>query len=292
MAERDLTFANFNLSESVYDIGDGVLREMADATGHELAPAPDVDNLGGLIGAIGPAKELQANISHVQEILGTDQTALNLARGWVTRTGLLTPVERHFPDDRFEVHTSGIKVAIITGGVRNWMARRELRLAQLSGSQRFIPTTLLVAGNRVLKSVEGPDVTDGMTEADYLESIVKPRLNNLGLASEVVRVDSEVGNDVMRAAAEAAARAYDFDNVGNGVAIVSNAGAWVQNAGQFRRALREIVPSFDETPGQLLVVSDGFKLGETGAEPTSTHQNPFTALGQIARNAQELAHHQ
>lgn len=292
MAERVLTFDQFSLSDSVYDLGGGVLHEMAASTGHELTAEPDADNLGGLISAIGPAKELQANIGRVQEVLGTDQDALELAREWVSRTGLLSPVERFFPDDRLLVNSTGYEVAVITGGVRNWMARRAIRLAQLSGSQEFIGTTLLVAGNRVMKTAEGPDVTEGMTEADYLDAVVKPQLGNIGLHSEVIRVDSVVGDDVMRAAAEAAAERNDLSDEGNSVAIVSNAGAWVQNAGQFRRAMQSLVPVFDATSAQLLVVSDGFKLGETGAEPTSTHQNPFTALGQIARNAQELVRHQ
>lgn len=292
MAERDLTFANFNLFNNVYDIGDGVLHEMANVTGHELAPAPDVDNLGGLISAIGPAKELQANISHVQEILGTDQDAIEIARDWVTRTGLLTPVERFFPSNPYKAGDCELGIAVVTGGVRNWMARRAIRLAQLSGGADPLETTFLVAGNRVMKPAEGADVREGMTEADYMEAVIQPQLSNIGLDSEVIRVDSGVGDDVMRAAAVAVSGRYDLHDPSKGVFLVSNAGAWVQNSGQFRRALRQITPNFDARSSQLAVASDSFKLGETGAEPTSTHQNPFTALGQIARNAQELARHQ
>ncbi len=292
MAERNLTFDQFELTDDVYELGGGVLHEMAHAAEHELSDEPDVDNLGSLIGAIGPAKELQANIGRVQEVLGTDKNALELARGWVTRTGLLTPVENDFPRSHDSEGYGDIRIVVITGGVRNWMARRAIRLAQLSGGSDHIETTLLVAGNREMKPAEGPDVREGMTEADYMQEAIRPQLGNIGVSSEVIHVDSTVGDDVMRAAAEATANAYDFSDGANGVAIVSNAGAWVQNAGQYRRAMRAVIPSFDDTYAQLLVVSDGFKLGETGTEPTSTHQNPFTALGQIVRNAQELVRHQ
>lgn len=279
--EESLTFANFRPGvDSVYDIGGGVIREMADAFGHILGDGPKVDTLGQLITAVGPLKTLQDNIGHVQEVLGTENDASNMVRNWVTRTGLLTPVERSFMTA--EVPTDVPELVVITGGVRNWMVRR----ADVARGLEPIGRILLVGGNRVMSAAEGPDVAPGMTEADYLERVVAPTFENATVAS----VESREASGVMAAAAQA----ITASGIRN-VTVASNAGAWVQNAGQLRRALRGPAfaygPGYDADGTELFVVSDGFPLG-TGDEPTATHQNPLTALGIIARNAQELTRHQ
>lgn len=276
---------------TVYDIGateahpQGVAQEMAAAFGHELTPQPNTDNLGGLISKVGPAKELQANIAGVQEALGTDDDAVTIARGWAERSGLLVPVERLYATaERAE---GAITLAVVTGGVRNWMSRRADRVATLAQA-RPLEGVLLAAGNRVMKPTEGPDVEEGMTEADYMHDVVAPQLGELGISTEVLRVDSGVGDEVMRAAV-----AKTSDLVGLGaerIAVVSNAGAWVQNGGQYRRAAMEVAQGFDVWNDQFEVISDGFPLG-TGIEPTATHQNPFSAAGQIARNLREFTQH-
>lgn len=279
MSER-LTFVNFEIrNDSVLEIGSGVVPEMARAFGHELAPTPDVDNLGQLIGVVGPAKELQENIGLVQEKLGTDNDAVGIATDWVERTGLLLPVSRSYMNAEAELQN--FDMAVITGGVRNWMVRRAERL--LPELDR-VDRVSLVAGNRLMKTTEGPDVREGMTEADFMGSVVRDLLADAGVEVEVVRVDSGMGNEVMDAAAE-------HIGASDTILVASNAGAWVQNTGQLRRAARSLHSDFDRDGKQLFVVSDSFPVG-TGAESTSTHQNPFTALGQIARNAQELVRQQ
>ncbi len=280
--KRQVTFETFNpRTESVYEIGNGVMREMAEAFEYELTATPDVDNLGGLIGAVGPAKELQENIGRVQEELGTDNGAVDIARDWVERSGLLAPVARSYMAPEQGIATQNFDLAVISGGVRNWMLRRAERLVPELDK---VGRVLLVAGNRTMKTTEGPDVEEGMTEADYMDGVVRSLLTEAGVEVEMVRVDSGSGNEVMETAAE---------HIGSdeSVLVASNAGAWVQNAGQLRRAIRKECPRFDETGNRLFVVSDSFPLG-TGQEPTATHQNPFTALGQIARGAQELVRHQ
>ena len=137
-----------------------------------------------------------------------------------------------------------------------------------------------------MKLAEGADVIEDMTEADYMKQVVAERLASLNIATTVVEVDSGVGDQVMDAGAQKAAEMVDL--VAAKISVVSNAGAWVQNAGQFRRAVRKVGgPEFDRDGRQLFAVSDSFPLG-TGAEPASTHQNPFSAAGQIVRNLQEL----
>ncbi|MFO0920614.1 MAG: hypothetical protein U0451_03000 [Candidatus Saccharimonadales bacterium] len=274
-------FSNFTLGDSVYDIGDNVLQEIATAFEYDLTVEPSVDNLGGLIGVVGPAKELQENIGEVQRRLGVNGDSLSLATDWVKRSGLLTPVARSFATPEYGIDDTIFDVAVITGGVRNWMMRRANRLVEEKNKVRDV---YLVAGNRAMKTSEGEDVEEGMTESDYMQDVVNEVLKVAGLRVEIARVESSVGNEVMAMAADGISPTAT-------VLISSNAGAWVQNSGQLRRALRDRHSNFDKEGDRLFVISDEFPLG-TGKETTATHQNPFSALGQIARNAQEIVRHQ
>lgn len=137
-----------------------------------------------------------------------------------------------------------------------------------------------------MKPGEGHDVVEGMTEADYMESVIAPRLGEVGIASEVLRVDSGVGDEVMRAAAHRASELVDLGEAH--ITVASNAGAWPQNAGQFRRAAQVVRQGFDMQGGQLEAIADSFPLG-TGTEPAATHQHPLSAVGQIVRNLQEFS---
>jgi hypothetical protein len=293
----ELTFSNFSLEhdtmEDIYAIGvtdgedNGVIEEIAAAFEYELDETPSVDNLGGLIKKVGPAKELQENIARVQEVLGTDEDAVTIARGWAERSGLLVPIQQSYATA--EVFEEPVDLAIISGGVRNWIHRRAVRLVELQ-AEVGVAEALLIGGNRVMKTAEGPDVEEGMTEADYMSAVILPNLaaGDRGIPASLVRADTGIGDEVMEAGAKALKNHVD-DIESTRMAVVSNAGAWVQNAGQFRRAVQRAVDSsFDKEGSQFFAVSDGFQLG-TGVEPTSTHQNPFSAAGQIVRNAQELA---
>lgn len=287
-------FREFNIETNtindIYQIGndathEGVIPEIAAAFSYDLTKQPSTENLGGLIAAVGPAKELQSNIGLVQSVLGTDESAVDIARGWSNRSGLLLPVEQSYKTG--ENIDGNIAAAVVTGGVRNWMIRRIERLSQLTKS-REVNQVLLVAGNREMKPSEGADVEEGMTEADYMRTIIAQKLASLGIAARFVAVESGVGDNVMSRGVDELKKIIDPNDR---VAVVSNAGAWVQNAGQFRRALVHpdgFGPDFDQNGEQLIVVSDEFPLG-TGVEPAATHQNPFSAIGQIVRNAQELA---
>lgn len=274
-------FSNFTLGDSVYGIGDNVLQEIATAFEYDLTAEPSVDNLGGLIGVVGPAKELQENIGEVQRRLGTNGDSLSLATDWVERSGLLIPVARSFTTPEYGIEDTIFDVAVITGGVRNWMMRRANRLVE---EKDKVSDVCLVAGNRVMKTSEGEDVKEGMTESDYMKDVISEVLKAAGLSVEIVRVESSVGNEVM------ARVAHEISSTST-VLVSSNAGAWVQNSGQLRRALRDRHGNFDEEGDRLFVISDEFSLG-TGKEPVATHQNPYSALGQITRNAQEIVRHQ
>lgn len=305
-----LTFASYRPDrdglEGIYEIGateerpEGVLHEISATFGHELTPTPDAENIGELINAVFRDKELQKNIGRAQEVLGTDDNAVAIARGWVERSGLLIPVERTYitaadiPEEAAEEYeTSGrpyFKVAAMSGGVRNWMMRRIDRLEELHRTVG-IGSVLLAAGHRPMSTGEGPDVEEGMVEYNYMEQVIMPRVQQLGLWAVLAPAETRNGDEVMAEGAHVLVNEQMMDFTADRLAVVSNAGAWVQNGGQIRRAVRSVIrPDFDNHGNQLFAVSDEFPLG-TGTEPTATHQNPFSALGQIARNAQELVRH-
>ncbi len=276
-----LTFANFNPAEhSVYEIGGDVLPQMAEVFGHTLENDPDVDNLGQLIELIGPAKELQQNIQGVQQRIGANEDAVDLARSWVERSGLLTPVERSFLDPEDTSRRDDELVGIITGGVRNWMQRRADLALKLTEEGVIFKKIILAAGHREMAQGEGQDVAQRMTEIEYMNLVLANKLH--GHASDVVQilaVDSGVGDDVGRRVASS------VDESDDEPLVISNAGVWVQNAGQISRGFRDEYGA--PVQKDVHVVSDQFPLG-TGEEPTATHQNPFSALSLIIRNSQEF----
>lgn len=271
---------------AVLEIGGGVVPEMAKAFGVSLAGGTTEEALGRLISAVGPAKTLQDNIAHAKEVLGLD--AITISRDWAERSGLLVPVSRPYMRGVTEegagaVSPQSVDVAVITGGVRNWMHRRTEYLAESVESGTGVGRVILAGGNRAMGTAEGPDVQQGMREQDYLEAVVAPRLGELGLRTEVLAVPSASGNQV-NAAVAGCLRPEDT------VMYVGNAGQWVQGAGQLRRAARGVMPGFDADGSQLHVISDGFPLGD-GTQPPAAAQHPVSALGIIARNAQELTRH-
>src|SRR5665213_268283 len=107
------------------------------------------------------------------------------------------------------------------------MNRRATRLVQLDAANG-VGQVLLVAGNRPMQESEGPDVKAGMTEADYMEQVVAERLADLGISRSLIKVDSPIGDDVMETAARKAQSLGALERDMR-IAVVSNAGAWVQN---------------------------------------------------------------
>ncbi len=293
MSEK-LTFDNFSPlehgREAVYRIGasdgisEGVAKKMANAFSFKLTDAPEVENINSLIDKIAKDKLLQNNIEAAISVLG--ENAINITRDWAISSGLLIPVERSYlTAERID---GDIDLAIISGGMRNWMERRASRLIELNKSRK-IGAVLLVGGNRIMKVSEGPDVIEGMTEADYMQSVVAARLGDSDISSEIMRVDSGKGIDVMRGAVEKSSELVDMAN--DHITVVSNAGIWPQNGGQYLHAATEFDSNFNKNPDHFEVVSDSFELGVTGNEPSLTHQNPISAIGAIARNLYELTRH-
>jgi hypothetical protein len=268
----------------VYGLSDKLLHEMANALAYgELGELPTEQALRGFIRHVGPAKLLQDNIDLVRARLRTHRDAVRIAADWTDRSGVLMPMDGSFlnPGQRASEETD----VIITGGVCRWELRRMEELIRQIANGRPIGRVFLVAGSREMAASEHDLVAayrvrhdDGPTESDVMEGVIAPWLKFIGLDVKVVAVPSGVGNEVMAHAALAA------DVVNRTVTVVSNAPAGIQNAAQLRAAARAIDPGYDRNGDQLFVLSAGINVARQGEGP-EMHQNPFTALGQIARNA-------
>lgn len=282
MSAEVRNFRNYQLGDNVHQLAEGLLPEMAETMGYELTDQPDVDNLRGLIGHIGPAKWLQDNIALVRERLGTAEDAQVVAAGWTERSGVMIPMTRSFVSPEIAVPDE-VDSAVITGGVARWMLRRADRLERVTARGMRVGRVVIAAGSRQMRPSEHARVADYAilngaepTEADFARTYMVPALAEAGHETELVAVDSSDGDDVMRAAAEATR--------GGTVLAVGNAPAAIQVAGQYRLAAREASAGFDTSGDQLFMTADTLPVAR-GSEGPATHQNPFTALGQIARSA-------
>jgi hypothetical protein len=281
-------FSNYELESirtserGVAGLAGGLLPEMATVFGQPLSERPDEDELQRLIGTIGPAKTLQDNIAGVQEILGTDADAVTLAADWTERSGVLNPVRRGFVDT--SPLPERLDAIVWGGGVANWIKRR------VELTERFDPLSVgrvvLAAGNRQMGEAEHQLVTtyarqEGRipTETDFIRKYMTGRLALAGFEVEVVAVDSqnaeEINDEVF---------AEKPELLDGSILVVGNAPNVVQAAGQIRLAGRRADAGFDADGRQFYMAGDTIPVARKGEGP-ATHQNPFTALGQIARNA-------
>jgi len=297
-----LTFDSYSPAEhtlsDLYLIGateehpKGVAQEMAETFGVELAP-PSASReeitagFASLRDEVGKSKNLQQNIASVQEKLGTDSDAIGITRDWITRSGLMTPVDRKYITGQ---STSGqpFQALILPDQVYNWSVRMGEKAVELSKNHSV--GKVVLAGSDVGVNVPiGPRMVK-MLSSQYVETIHKPWLrDDRGLNDvETVLVSSTVGDEVMDATAEYLADQVDLKTANIGV--VSVAGAWMQRAGQFRRAVRKIYPDFDQVGAQLSAHVKEFPLGH-GTEPLTAAQNPIAGSGNIPRALEELSLH-
>jgi len=282
-------FGNYDLrnmpENGVFGLSDDLLKDMAEGFGYEgfqHLEQPTEASLREFVGVAGKAKTLQDNIARTEEQLGVRGNANEMAIGWVKRAGIMVPMDRSFVHP--EVSTpKQLDMALITGGVARWVLRRADRLIALKESGVDIGRVVLAAGKRDMGAAEH-DLVAGWpfrgtpTEQNFMRKIVADKLEVAGIAADVLAIDSQKGDEVM-------AEVVDRTGLtGKRTVVVGNTPNGVQNAGALRAAAREADPTYDLRGNQLYVVTDKFPLAEQG-QPPATHQNPLTALGQIARNA-------
>lgn len=299
-----LQFKDFNVgADNVLDIGaipegageparPGIIPEMRTAFGYEG------DDLGGLIKKVAPSKKLQENIDHATVTLGDsavrekigyeDEGGIEVARAWGNRSGLQDEVFRPLMQPAGEIPKEFAAV-VVTDGVVNWM-NRMAEVAKQATEGRKIPLALLVSGGREIGEGEHPDVKGGTPSIDYMSDTLAPGLADSFDRIEVIETGSEEGQSVMQRGVEYLADEEGIELEQARLIIASVAGNWMQKGSQLRAAVKELSGGFDEDAShrQLWVASDSFPLGETGEEPKATHQNPYSAIGNILRGAKLL----
>jgi hypothetical protein len=301
------TFHDYDLRElaqsplGVYELSGRLIPEMAAAFEFDLPHVPTEEALQKFIGAIGPAKTLQDNIQRVQSILGSDSSALDLAASWVDSSQLLLPVERSFSDPNVGLpeHKS-LGTTLFNTGVARWTIRRAQTLLALRSQGYDLGQTLVFAGNRRMEITEHEEVANLMgildvqddpdegksriTEAMFGKHFVVPLLSHAGIRVDLVAVNSRDGDEIFTQGIRA-----NSDILGGGITVIGNAPATIQVAGQLRENARKFSKGYNNngTIPSLYMVGDSLPLARTleQTKSPSTHQNPYTALGQIARSA-------
>ena len=277
-------FSNYELGPGldVYRLADGLLPVVAAAADFDLTKTPTAENLGALVGKVGPDKELQKNIGVVRDALGPE--AKEQIADWIESSGILFPVERGFVDNiALPEKTDAI---VWSGGVANWMLRRA------AFTQRFDPENVgrvfLPLGNRKMKPGEHQLVKTYEkqrgklpTEYEFARTYVLGGLMVAGFEPKpkILPVGENDGDKILDALFE-----REPDLLDGTITVVSNAPNAIQAAGQLRLAAVRADVSFDMRGDQLFMASDSIPLARQG-ESAKTHQNPETALGQLVRNA-------
>ncbi len=288
-------FSNYELGEiaehefGVYQLADELIPEMAETLELDITGRPVQETLGNFIGKFAPDKELQKNISLVQDRISVDEAA-----DWVERSGVLKPIARAFRDETGLPEKFGR--AVLTGGVANWILRRSTVLEQIDPARIY--TVWLVAGDRKMSDNEHQLVKSHRerfawnnvetTEYKFMKKFVLPRLTDAWFNVRDFHAEGQTkGSAVLDDWAkfittiDSAARKSKF-------LVPANAPASIQTAATIREALQKLDPTFDmAAEPQLYMISDTIPVARHG-EGTATHQNPYSALGQILRSAKYL----
>jgi hypothetical protein len=322
-AQAEITFPTYSVGiNNVNEIGataatleepvrPGVITEIKTVFGYEG------DDLRGLIGHVAPHKTLQDNTEFAKEKLSAPgvqelinypgKSAGEIANDWGRRTGLQAPVYRPFmfnPAGAPNGAPYKFDVAIIPERVPNWLERMADSAIRFSRAHRF-GLMALASSEREIGPDETPGVEAGTSAESYMQQAIVPRLESGRIRTEVendrpgvpntfdsielLKTGGKNGDEVMANAANMLAdRGIDLPTAK--IIVFSVAGNWMQTGAQARVGLQSVEAGFDANRWnpQLYVVSDSFPLGITGEEPKTTHQNPFSAIGNILRGAMLL----
>lgn len=293
----DRTFETFDLQNNVTDLSHGLLLEMAEALRFDIGENPDQQKLYEFAGHIGPAKELQDNIAIVQKILGSDRDATSIAADWLERSGMMQPLDRPFVEPGID-RPEKIDTVMFSGGVANWILRRTSVVEWLNPEnvgQVIIPAgerqmgngehQLVATLNRYMLEQHGGNASP-ITETEFAYAIAADRLETAGFDVDLHHFASSNGDEIL---SDTFAKRPEL--LSGNILIAGNAPNAIQAAGQIRLAALKADKTFDSNGDQLFMLSDSVPIARRG-EGKNTHQNPFSALGQIARNAQIIVRNQ
>ncbi|HUP26108.1 MAG TPA: hypothetical protein VM124_00480 [Candidatus Limnocylindrales bacterium] len=285
-------FSNFELGDDVMTLAGGLLPEMAEIFEVDLGQRT-AEDIGRLIGRMGASQVLQENIPLVQERLGTDQSALEIAANWLDRSGVQKSLNRSLwtPSLQAPKHA----VTVMTGAVANWQDRTAYLVADASreagGGEVYIPIGTRVMDSVTEKTNFNVDVffSDSgryPTEAEYAGAFVVPLLEAAGNNVFLKPYNTTNGQEIAERFFEDEPMLYASGYIT--FARVANAGILL--AGQFVRAARD--SGFDQNSNdpQAFVRTDTFPVARTEAEVKNPkeYQNPFTGIRQIAVTAKEI----
>lgn len=294
MAERD--FSNYQLAtDSVYELGSGVVPEMMQVFGVEPGAEPNGVALQGLFTAMREKKALQDNLPAVQAVLGTDLSGLEIAASWVERAGVQKALSRSLWSPEITADTLDIPtVRVARGNVANWSDRTTAQLIEtakpgqklivLGGSRKMgMPTELT---NENIISYKAAHSDDNPTESQYLAEFAVPRLQEAGYDVDFTRFNTQNGDEML-----AELFVHHPELLDHEIEAVTVANAGIQLACQLRKAARVHRSSFDDqSRPQVFVRTDHFPIAHTDEEVRTPRkfQNPQTAIGQILQTAKQL----
>lgn len=283
--QETLTFANFRPGiDEVSHIGatadrPGVEQELRNAFGLD-----EDATLKDLVGVMAPHSRLQENIAFGVEVLGRPEVQERLgypvgtspfliAGKLCTRTGLQDTVAR--PLLSMGPLAEKFDAAIMPDRVPNWVGR----MAKIAIEQTAKGTDIEIKRVTAVLGGEKPASQDAMEQAVHLDMKGIPLIG----VRELLNSADKSGRGVMRTAARHLDGQLDLATAK--ILLPTVAGNWMQTGVQALESIREFAPTFDTDPEnpQLYVVANHFPLDETGDEPTTTHQNPISALGNAGR---------
>lgn len=187
-AEASKGFANFELGDNPYDIGGGAVRQLAHASGIELAAEPSVEEVQQLYKIWGSAFDFRANIAKYQEA-ARGQAFTELVE-LIGRTGIMDSVTLRTIDGPSSLQD--FEHGLLLEGTAGWMSKRTEYLIALANQGVRIGSVVLGATDRPLTTITelmNPDVIRLQAQlgrepvaADYMRYVTAPRLQAAGIA--------------------------------------------------------------------------------------------------------------
>lgn len=285
-------FQNFELTDPVGELANGVIPETAESIRFDLSDQPSSEELGYLVGELGKEKELRNNPQ-----LDID---IDKAADLVDQSGVLKPLNhRSLWTPEITAPPRGA-TTVMTGGMANWMDRS----AEVASRPRSLSYTSeeydihIVAGIRMMDGITeitNKNVMEYLAatgrfpeERAYAQQFTIPQINELNpkLNPKLSSYEEDDGDQL---ASLFTGENEDLFSADKEIIFARTASGGIQLAAQYRKAIRERNGMYDgnEESPQVFVVTDGFPVARTQEELDNPgeFQSPFGALRQTVLTA-------
>lgn len=283
--ERD--FNSFYLGDNVYELADGSIPEIAERLDLPLSNEPNSGDMQTLVDKAGKNRVLRMN----QEIEAIDrETKADL----LERSGIQKELRRSLWTPDVAAKPENLDAIVGIGGVANWQDRTAGAITDFGA--KTVPV-YLGAGTRLMNTAtELPNKNVSRistnfkrqpTEAEYVASVVSPRLKRMGHVVLATPFETEDGDEILR-------RIFEMNQhlANERVAMARVANAGIIMAIQMREAARQIDPDFDNDPKnpQAFVITDTFPIARTKRQDNApkSYQKTDTAMRQLVLTAKKL----